>query len=450
MLGWIKRLAWWRAPRLGDVFTPSSPARQTYVPRTVQEGDLRSALSQVGTQIIIYGESGAGKSSMAIRVLEAAGRKCVITQCDANSSYTDILTSAFFQANELVRISHKRTDESELALHGLLGGKKAQAGSKSSWKTGREDSFAPVVQAPITAEHLAKALGRRNLSWIIEDFHKVGPETRLSLTHALKTFSDKSITNKQTAIIVLGAADTPTEVWGSQANMGHRIAAIALPPLQQEELKQILDTGAELLNVDFSGVCDEIIRHSVGIASVTHALAYGCCEALGVTKRSLRTISVTPDALETAKLQYARMRSPGIRHAFDAAMTVSRSRKYDNCALILRALAAFGEAGATHAELLASVRQLSDMDYPSGNLTTYLKKLQTEERGEVVRRTSTNQIRFSTPLMHTYAQIIFGLGQTNEFWPAIEASDEDRAMAAAALTASSSQPAELTTPRSIE
>src|SRR5688500_16392348 len=68
--------------QLNEVFTPSQPARLAFVPRPDQEADLRSALDAPGTQALIYGESGAGKSSVALRVLTEMNRKYVVTRCE--------------------------------------------------------------------------------------------------------------------------------------------------------------------------------------------------------------------------------------------------------------------------------------------------------------------------------------------------------------------------------
>lgn len=420
--------------KLSQVFTPSAPAKRTYVSRPTAEKDLKSALGQPGTQIVVYGESGAGKSSLTLRVFEDTKRPYITTRCDATTTYDAILESAFHKIGALTNVGQKDNEEASLGSE-ISAGKKGvtSATVRGSYKAGQEHSYAPVVAAPISAEHLAELLGQAEVSWIIEDFHKANSTVKDSLSHALKVFSDNSVTYPDTTIVVLGAADTAGEVWGSPANMQGRLVDIALRPLSNAELGAILDTGAEIMNVDFSAVQDEIIQHSVGLASVTHALAYGCCEALDIFEPSGERAVVTPAILEEAKHQYSRMRSADVKQDFEKALVVKASRKYENHALILKALAGMGESGGTHAELLGAVRQLSDDDYPSSNLTTYLKQLQTEARGNVIRKTSTGQFRFSKPIMHTYARQLFGVSTTDTFWAGIEATASEREKASKAL-----------------
>lgn len=57
-------------------------------------------------------------------------------------------------------------------------------------------------------------------------------------------------------------------------------------------------------------------------------------------------------------------------------------------------------------------------DYPPGNLTTYLRKLQTEERRALIRKTSEGLFRYNRPLQHAYAILRFKLPMNaeEEFW----------------------------------
>jgi hypothetical protein len=451
MIQWSKRTAlkFWKAlgfgrsknqeqkPELSEVFTPSSPANKTYVPRPIAEKDLRSALGQPGTQVVVYGESGAGKSSLTLRVFEELDRAVITTRCDGTTTYNVILESAFHKIGAFSNVGQKDNEEANVTTQASVGKKDVvSVGVQSGFKAAQENTFAPVVSAPITAEHLATLLGEQATSWIIEDFHKANDETKDALSHALKVFSDNAAKYPKTAIVVLGAADTAADVWGSPANMRGRLVDIAVNALTNDELGAIVDAGAEILNVDFSEVRTEIIEHSVGLASVTHALAFGCCEALEIGGPASEQVTVDAQVLEEAKVQYSRMRSADIKQDFVKALVVKASRKYENHALILKALAGLGESGGTHAELLAAVRQLSDEDYPSSNLTTYLKQLQTEARGSVIRKTGTGQFRFAKPIMHTYARQLFGVSTNGTFWSGIEATQSERESASLALTVS--------------
>lgn len=417
--------------RLNEVFTPSQPARLAFVPRPDQEADLRSALDAPGTQALIYGESGAGKSSVALRVLTEMNRKYVVTRCEATSSYPGILSSAFSQT-QATRLD-RQTDSRRQSLGGagrIGGGQWSPASVDLDVQHASESTQdrVPVVPLPVTAESLASHLGAKEVTWIIEDFHKVDDNVRGALADALKIFSDESIDHPRTSVVILGASDSPGDVLATPSNMRGRLAAISLPPLDSTELRQILGQGERLLNVDFSEVQDQIIRHSVGVASVTHALAYECCRAVGINQTVREGTKISAEALEQAKAAYVRTRAADMKVTFDQALHVERTRRYHNYAIILRALAMLPESGGYHADILAAIRR-DHPDYPSSNLTLYLRKLQEDARGALVRRTSQGAFRYDRPLQHAYAILRFGLQPAGDstFWAEnLAVSDQDR------------------------
>ncbi|KJL45629.1 hypothetical protein RR49_00038 [Microbacterium ginsengisoli] len=429
-MNWLKR--WWRgekpepavepSPRsysLGEVFTPGQPADKGFVSRPVEEQDLRNLLDERGTQILVWGESGAGKSSLVANVLKNEGQPSITTRCEATTTYEQVLSSAFDRMNAMVRTGRSNQDTRQLSGGAEFGGPVSPASfhADASWEAGQTEDFERVVPAQLTSEALAVRLGSKGLVWVIEDFHKVSPETRNRLADAMKVFSDESLNYPRLRMIVLGVAETAGEILRAPSNMGGRLADIPIPPLGDDDLGQLLDKGKDLLNVDLGAVRNRIIKHSVGVASVTHALARECCTALGVRETSPNPMYVTAEALETAKTAYSRTRGGTMREDFDAALEVTQTRKYHNYAIILRAIAALPERGATHAQILAKIRE-GLPDYPPGNLTTYLRKLQTEERRALIRKTSEGLFRYNRPLQHAYAILRFKLPMNaeEEFW----------------------------------
>ena len=432
-MNWFKR--WWRgeklevgeaneelAPRtysLGEVFTPGQPADKGFVSRPVEEQDLKNLLDERGTQILVWGESGAGKSSLVSNVLKNEKQLSVTTRCESTTTYEQILASAFDRMNAMVRTGHSTQDTRQLGGGAEFGGPLSPASvhTEASWEAGQTQDFERVVPAQLTSEALATRLGSKGLVWVIEDFHKVSPETRTRLADAMKVFSDESLNYPRLRMIVLGVAETAGQILRAPSNMAGRLADIPIPPLGDDDLGQLLDKGKDLLNVDFGAVRNRIIKHSVGVASITHALARECCTALGVLETSNTLMYVTAEALENAKTAYSRTRGGTMREDFDAALEITQTRKYHNYAIILRAIASLPERGATHAQILAKIRE-NLPDYPAGNLTTYLRKLQTDERRALIRKTSEGLFRYDRPLQHAYAILRFKLpvNAEEEFW----------------------------------
>jgi hypothetical protein len=389
---------------LGQVFTPSQPANLAFVPRTVQEDDLRSLLGAAGTQVLIWGESGAGKSSVAYKVLNEEKRLYIVTKCDGKSDYASILSSAFAQTQEIMADKSTSHDTATVKTSTKFGGgaTPVESSAEGSWESGQSKDFVPIVQTQVSAETLAKILGRRETVWVIEDLHKVDAATKEAISDLLKVFSDESRTAPRTAVMALGASDTASDILKSPANMTGRLATVELPPLTRAELASILETGGKLLHVDFSPILDQIVASSVGVASITHGLAFEVCMALGVRQTSEAQIVAAQASFDTAIDRYMRTRIGDMKGDFDAALIVKKKRRYNNHAIILKALAELHEEGASYSDILAKIRS-EHREYPQGNLTTYIAQLQTDERRSLVRKTSEGKFRYDQPLQYAYA-----------------------------------------------
>jgi hypothetical protein len=405
---------------VSKVFTPGKPAGAGFVSRPSEEILLKNLLKEEGTQVLVWGESGAGKTSLVLKVLGDEGRRSIKTRCEATTTYDAILASAFdkLQAMRLSSASNQETyTVGDVADIG--GGKlPAKFSRKEELATGRTDDWTSVVPAQLTSEALAIRLGVKGLIWVIEDFHKVAKNVRDQLADAMKVFSDESSDHPQLKMIVLGAAETSSDILEAPSNMDSgRLAAIHVPPLNDTQLGALLGNGKTLLNVDFSAVRDGIIRYSVGVANVTHSLASECCNVVGVSQTSAELITITDSDLQMARSAYVATRNGTMKQDFDVALNQPRLRKYQNYAIILRAIASLPERGAAHGEILARIRE-THSEYPPGNLTTYLGELQKDSRKSLIRKTSEGLFRYTRPLLHAYAIARFRLEPSPEaeFW----------------------------------
>ena len=99
--------------------------------------------------------------------------------------------------------------------------------------------------------------------------------------------------------------------------------------------------------------------------------------------------------------------SDTLKAVFDLALKQQRQRTFDNASLILSALTTIGDRGGTHGQILQEVRKTEE-SYPAGNLTTYLRELQSSSRGEILRYDSVSgRYFFSDPLYLAYSQCFF-------------------------------------------
>lgn len=131
------------------------------------------------------------------------------------------------------------------------------------------------------------------------------------------------------------------------------------------------------------------------------------CFAAGIEETCEAIRDITTDQLQSALERYLSDASDTLKAVFDIALRQQRVRRFDNARLILRALTSFGEAGATHSDLLKEIRQ-AEPTYPPSNLTFYLRELPTSKHGEIVRFDPiAGRYFFSDPLYLAYSRCLF-------------------------------------------
>lgn len=80
-----------------DVFTPTIPAKLTFVERDGINNKLVNALRTPGKQIVVYGQSGSGKTTLLINKLHQLYSFHLTSRCMKGLSFESLLLDAFDQ-----------------------------------------------------------------------------------------------------------------------------------------------------------------------------------------------------------------------------------------------------------------------------------------------------------------------------------------------------------------
>ncbi len=80
-----------------DIFTPASPAVYTFIERYSLNSLLVDAIHTKGKQIVLYGHTGTGKSTLIINKLNQTYDGYIITRCTASDNFEKIILAAFDQ-----------------------------------------------------------------------------------------------------------------------------------------------------------------------------------------------------------------------------------------------------------------------------------------------------------------------------------------------------------------
>ncbi len=388
-----------------DVFTPTRPARIAFVERDSVNDKLVNALTTPGKQIVVYGHSGTGKTTLLVNKLAQLYEHNITTRCMKGLSFDQVLLDAFdqlapFYTQERLSVV-SRTREAEFgANYAMLQAKlAAQVTSDSSEKSAR------LLPPQLTPQALGKLLGAQRACWILEDFHKVDEEEKQKLSQLMKVFMDLSDEFPELKIVALGAVDTARQVVDYDNEMRNRVAEIHVSLMTEREIAAIIKKGEQALNIEFNPDIKRIIsRHSNGLASVCHHLCLNMCDAADVSKTALGSPArLTREHCDTALKAYVDEASDSIKSAFDKALKKRRKTQYENASLILEALSSLSDTGAARIDIHKKILQ-KEPRYPEANLKYILKKLLTPEYGKILRYDSNSgRFSFSDPIFRVYA-----------------------------------------------
>ena len=78
-----------------EVFTPTTPAKVTFVEREIVNEKLVNALNTPGKQIVVYGHSGNGKSTLLVNKLHQTYNGHITTRCMKGTTVNELMLNAF-------------------------------------------------------------------------------------------------------------------------------------------------------------------------------------------------------------------------------------------------------------------------------------------------------------------------------------------------------------------
>jgi hypothetical protein len=386
------------------VFTPTSPAKLAFVERIDRVNDeLVDALRIPGMQLIIYGPSGAGKTTLILNKLNQLYEYNIVTRCMIGMTMEQIILDGFDQLNSYY-IS-ETTKAEKLTISSDL--KASYVGLKTQIEKHYQDKSTRLLPIQLTPQRLAQYFGASGNCWVLEDFHKIDEEEKVKLSQIMKIFMDSSVDYPDLKIIAIGAVDSAREVVKYDPEMKQRVSEIYIPLMTDNEIAKIIYNGENLLNLKFkTNVTKRVLRFAGGLPSVCHHLCLYMCTNNDILNTLEEQCIFNEEDFDKAVEKYVQSSSDSLKEIFDKAVKVGRVRKYNNPQEILKAFLSLGKDGLNHNEILNKIRK-TITDYPQGNLTTYLKQLQLPERGAILRYDANAGLYyFSSPFVKAYAHCV--------------------------------------------
>lgn len=366
--------------KAAQAFTPSAPidSQELFAGRGEQISQVISAVVQKGQHIILYGERGVGKTSLAnviSQIMRSFSEQTVnsaIVNCDGIDDFTSLWQKIFRELDSL----------------------------RDYAKTPPED-ITPESIRYILQKNLGKTI------IVIDELDRLGgsPAATELLADTIKTLSDHLV---DTTLILVGVADSVNELIAEHASIERSLVQIQMPRMSINELHELLDKRFNLLKMEVEDVIKERIAFlSQGLPSYTHLLALHACQ---------KAITRNSDSIEAEDLQKAIQMA--VEKAYQSTLTAyhqatfsSRETIYAQV-LLACALAKKNNLGFfAPPDVVEPMSLIMKKKYRTTGFSLHLNDFSEAKRGGVLSKTGSERnyrFRFVNPMMQPYV-IIHGL-----------------------------------------
>ena len=409
--------------KVEEVFTPATAAKLTFVEREELENQFYKGLTIPGMQLIIYGHSGSGKTTITQNLLNKKKIPFITTNCIIDTTINDIILDTFDKLNPFYTSEKNKKISASISSQLKASFIALDAAIKSELKTEEGEKQSRVLPVQLTPQRLADFLGAACVVWIIEDFHKVSINERQKFSQILKIFVDASNKYTKIKVIAIGAVGTAREVVNYDNELSNRVSEIHIPLLTKTELENIIKKGEKLLNVDFEDqIHTDIVRFSNSLAAICHHLCFSICfnNKVNLTQKIKKRLKL--ETLKDAVHDYLRQNSDSFKEILDKALR-PRDGKYDDTKNILQSFCKSDKDEMTKAEVQ---NYKNNKKFYGSNIVEYLRLLTTADYGEILRYDSNSgKYSFSNPFFKAYTLMQFSIEEKTPEKERIEYIDID-------------------------
>ena len=369
----VKELFRWEnyEAELTKAFTPASPisGRASFHGRNAYMRRVINAVNQVGQHVVIYGERGVGKTSLAnvlaifLEPFTSDNMISIKVNCFRETTYARIW-NAFFRSMGLPE----------------------------------RDRFEPFTPADVLTELRNDP---RKLILIVDEFDRIeNPDVDAMIADTIKSLSDFAV---DTTIVVVGVADDVEDLISEHSSIDRCLVQIHLPRMQADELAQIVEQGMASAEMTISpDAIAEICTISNGLPHFAHALGLADGRAAIDSQKTFVDVAEVDEAVDSLISESQQ----SILASFDAAVASPRRQNYYFHVLLACALAPTDNVGYFRArDIRDPYAEIMGRRYEIPTFVGHLHRLCEPVRGAILHRFGEShnfRFRFTDPMMQPF------------------------------------------------
>lgn len=393
--------------KAAQVFTPRAPVstRDLFAGRWDKITQLADAVSQTGPHVVIYGERGVGKTSLA-NIVRPVLHVFDDSNDDANAEERLVVKVNAIDGDSFNSVWGRAIDEITWEEERPQLGFRPQRGVERV-------TLRQVLQLPddLGIDDVRRTIAQLPGSvFIFDEYDRISAAAASTFTDLIKTCSDFGI---ESTMVIVGVAETIDQLIQNHASISRALTLIHLPRMTVKELSEIIDKGEAKLGMTFDATAkNHIVRMSHGLPHYTHLIAQFA------VREACKSLSVTVDTSHVEQA-FQKATEQALQAVKDKYIQAIQSSHRDS--LLQQVLLACAMAATKTVDNLGQF-QAADVQEPLSRLlpgreitvSTYNKHLGQfcdEKRGCVLERTGQQRgyrYRFCEPLVPPYV-IMLGI-----------------------------------------
>lgn len=377
---------------LARTFNPSGPVRDRELlqGRVDEIARVLSAVSQPGQHVILFGERGVGKTSLASLTHEfwldfARDATVGIVPLRYNCEPADTFGTIWAHVAELL------TDEYAKRGQPLPAG--------DAWL----DLHAEITHEAASAHSVRRFLDLTNETSIIviDEFDQVGDaHTIQQFASLIKALSDHLAPS---TLILVGVADTVDDLIEDHASIDRATTQVALPRMSRAELRSIVENAYGQIGLS---AAPELYDLMAGLAQGLPHYAHRMGQEAGFAAVERESLLVDRRDVDRAVAMAIEHTQESIRMAYRLATASPRPDALYDRVLLACALARSDELGYfAPSGVRAPLERVTGKAYDYPQFARHLKQFAAPRRGEVLQVSGGSRqrrYRFANPLLRPY------------------------------------------------
>lgn len=380
----------YRANAVRSAFSPAAPInhRDLFAGRLEQMGSVHDALYERGRHVLVYGERGVGKTSLASVMASMAERQHIVARVNCQS--TDTFPKIMERLLGKIRVNRSTQ------APGFASAPVAETISAAAMFLGGK----PDVDADDMRYALDYLAQYRPLVLVIDEFDRIEDRaTHNVLADMLKSLSDDSA---PVTVLIVGVADDVNELIAEHLSVERNLKQVRMPRMSREELLDVLARGCVKARITIEpAAANRIADLSQGLPHYTHMLA----QIAGVNAVYAGEDVIALPGVEAAIEGALKNVQESVAKAYHKATFSAQANLYKQVLLACACAQGDDRGFFTAAALREPLSAIMGKRYDIPAFAAHLNALSDEKRGNVLKKEGIKKrfgYRFTNPLLQPY------------------------------------------------